>query len=167
MWPGRIVPIFRLHHKVVTMEKPELLPDNSLHFILIRSNKMQQYADIYLFIYLFIYLLQNHSTCFGYPSRPSSGVYKTVTPPSGTGHSIWETTFLQRGQIRTGLTQPMRSIDQSRVAIATLDQSILPIDCLKPVIIWPRWRKVVVQIRDMTCTRGCSYSFMYSWWWVR
>jgi len=19
----------------------------------------------------------------------------------------------------------------------------------------------------MTCTRGCSYSFMYSWWWVR
>jgi len=19
----------------------------------------------------------------------------------------------------------------------------------------------------MTCTRGCSYSFMFSWWWVR
>jgi len=19
----------------------------------------------------------------------------------------------------------------------------------------------------MTCTRSCSYSFMYSWWWVR
>jgi len=19
----------------------------------------------------------------------------------------------------------------------------------------------------MTCTRGCSYSLMYSWWWVR
>jgi len=19
----------------------------------------------------------------------------------------------------------------------------------------------------MTCNRGCSYSFMYSWWWVR
>jgi len=30
-----------------------------------------------------------------------------------------------------------------------------------------RWRKVVAQIRDTTCTRGCSYSFMYSWWWVR
>jgi len=26
---------------------------------------------------------------------------------------------------------------------------------------------VVALLRDMTCTRGCSYSFMYSWWWVR
>ena len=40
---------------------------------------MQQYADIYL--------LQNHSTCFGCPSHPSSGVHKTVTAASGTGHS--------------------------------------------------------------------------------
>ena len=57
-------------------------------YILIRSNKMQQYAGIYL--------LQNHSTCFGCPSHSSSGVHKTVTAPSGTGHSIWATTFLQR-----------------------------------------------------------------------
>ena len=48
--------------------------------ILIRSNKMQQYADIYL--------LQNRSTCFGCPSHPSSGVHKTVIAASGTGHSI-------------------------------------------------------------------------------
>ena len=48
--------------------------------ILIRSNKMQQYAGIYL--------LQNHSTCFGCPSPPSSGLHKTVTAASGTGHSI-------------------------------------------------------------------------------
>jgi hypothetical protein len=47
---------------------------------LIRSNKMQQYAGIYL--------LQNHSICFGCPSHPSSGVHKTVTTASGTGHSI-------------------------------------------------------------------------------
>ena len=46
--------------------------------ILIRSNKMQQYAGIYL--------LQNHSTCFGCPSHPSSGIHKTVTAASGTGH---------------------------------------------------------------------------------
>ena len=51
---------------------------------------MQHYAGIYL--------LQNHSTCFGCPSHPSSGVHKTVTAASGTGHSIWATTFLQRGQ---------------------------------------------------------------------
>ena len=49
------------------------------HYLLIRSNKMQQYAGIYL--------LQNHSTCFGYPSHPSSGEHKTVTAASGTGHS--------------------------------------------------------------------------------
>jgi len=41
---------------------------------------MQQYAGIYL--------LQNHSTCFGCPSHLSSGVHKTVTAASGTGHSI-------------------------------------------------------------------------------
>jgi hypothetical protein len=28
------------------------------------------------------------STCFGRPSHPSSGVHKTVTAASGTGHSI-------------------------------------------------------------------------------
>ena len=50
---------------------------------------MQQYAGIYL--------LQNHSTCFGCPSYPSSGVHKIVIAASGTGHSIWATAFLQRG----------------------------------------------------------------------
>jgi len=83
--------------------------------LLIRSNKMQQYAGIYL--------LQNHSISFGCPSHPSSGVHKTVTTASGTGHSICATTFLQRGLIR------------------------------------PRWRKVVATLRNMTCTRSCSYSF--------
>ena len=46
--------------------------------VLIRSNKMQQYAGIYL--------LQVYSTCSGRPSRPSSGAQKTVTAASGTGH---------------------------------------------------------------------------------
>jgi hypothetical protein len=52
---------------------------------------MQQYAGIYL--------LQNHSTYFGCPSHTSSGVHKTVTAASGTGHSTWVTTLLQRDQI--------------------------------------------------------------------
>ena len=42
---------------------------------------MQQYAGIYL--------LQNYSTCFGSPSHPSSGVHKTVTAASGTGHIMY------------------------------------------------------------------------------
>jgi len=54
---------------------------------------MQQYADIYL--------LQNHSTCFGCPLHPSSGVLKTVTAASGTGHNIGKATSLQRGQDMT------------------------------------------------------------------
>jgi len=46
---------------------------------------MQQYAGIYL--------LQNYSTCLGCISHPSSGVHKTVTAASGTGHIIRATTF--------------------------------------------------------------------------
>jgi len=59
------------------------------------SNKMQQYEDIYL--------LLNCSTCFGRPSRPSSGVHKTVVAASGTDHTIWGANFLKRDQTRTGL----------------------------------------------------------------
>jgi len=47
-----------------------------------KSNKMQLYADIYL--------LLNYCTCFGLPSRLSSGVHKTVVAVSGTDHTIWE-----------------------------------------------------------------------------
>jgi len=36
--------------------------------------------------YAGIYLLQNYSTYFVYPSHPSSGVNKTVTAATGTGH---------------------------------------------------------------------------------
>ena len=54
---------------------------------------MQQYANIYL--------LLNYSTCFGPPSRPSSGVHQTVVAASGTDHTIWGAIFLKRDQIRT------------------------------------------------------------------
>ena len=81
--------------------------------ILIRSNKMQQYAGIYF--------LQNHSTCFGCPSHPSSGAYKTVTAASGTGHSICATAFLQRGQIwprwRKVVAQILRPVPEAAVTV--------------------------------------------------
>ena len=67
--------------------------------VLIRCNKMQQYAGIYL--------RQVYSTCFGSPSSPSSGVQKIVIAASGTGHSNGATTFLQRGLIRfCGIMHP-------------------------------------------------------------
>ena len=46
---------------------------------------------------LFI-ILQVHSTCFGCQPHPSSGVHKTVTTASGTGHILCAATSLQRGQ---------------------------------------------------------------------
>ena len=59
--------------------------------VLVGSNRMQQYAGVYL--------LQNYTTCFGRPPRPSSGAQKIVTAASGTGHSNGAMTFLQRGII--------------------------------------------------------------------
>jgi len=56
-----------------------------------KSNEMQQYVDIYL--------LLNHSTCFGRPSRPSSGVHKTVVAAPGTDRTIWGASFLKRGHV--------------------------------------------------------------------
>ena len=56
-----------------------------------KSNEMQQYA--------YIYLLLNYSTYFGRPSRPSSGVHKTVVAPSGTDHTIWGASFLKHDLI--------------------------------------------------------------------
>jgi len=52
---------------------------------------MQQYADIYL--------LQSHSTMFQVSQHSSSGVLKTVTATSGTGHNTGTATSLQRGLI--------------------------------------------------------------------
>jgi len=55
-----------------------------------KSNKMQQYADMYL--------LLNYSTCFGRPSLPSSRVHETVVAASGTDRTIWGAGFFKRDQ---------------------------------------------------------------------
>ena len=46
---------------------------------------------------LFI-ILRVHSTCIGCQPHPSSGVHKTVTTASDTGHIFCAATALQRGQ---------------------------------------------------------------------
>jgi len=46
---------------------------------------------------LFI-ILQVHCTCLGCQPHPSSGVHKTVTTASGTGHIFCAATSLQRDQ---------------------------------------------------------------------
>jgi len=55
---------------------------------------MQQYAVWFI-------LLQNYFLCFGCLPHPSSGVLKTVTASSGTGHNIGTATSLQRGKVGT------------------------------------------------------------------
>jgi len=50
-------------------------------------------------LYSDIYLLLTYSTCFGRPSRPSSGVHTTVVAASGTDHTVWGASFLKRDQI--------------------------------------------------------------------
>jgi len=60
-----------------------------------KSNKIQQYAAIYL--------LLKYSTCFGRPSRPSSGVHQIVVAAFGTDHTIWEASFFKRDRIRAGV----------------------------------------------------------------
>jgi len=49
--------------------------DSEIKSILIRSNKMQQYAGICL--------LQIYSTYFWCPSHPSSGVHENLTAAAG------------------------------------------------------------------------------------
>ena len=69
-----------------------------------KPNEIQQYADIYL--------LLNYSTCFGRPSRPSSGVHTTVVAASGTDHSIWgaSPTPLIWSRLRKLAPQILRSV---------------------------------------------------------
>ena len=85
---------------IVTSKTEKYFPPPTEHFyVLIRPNKMQQYAGIYL--------RQVYSTCFGRPSRPSSGAQKNLTEASGTGRGKGATTLLQRGLIRRKVVAPL------------------------------------------------------------
>ena len=52
---------------------------------------------------ILIIVLQGHSARFVCQMHPSSGVHKTVTTASGTGHIICAATSLQRGQASLAL----------------------------------------------------------------
>jgi len=68
-------------------------------FRLKKSNKMQQYANIYL--------LLNYSTCFG---CPSSGIHKTVVAASGTDHMVHYDMY-QRQQLQFYVLLTMGAMD--------------------------------------------------------
>jgi len=98
---------------------------NNTKDIIFYVNKNPTDATVcrYLFIAKLLYM-------FRVSQHPSSGVLKTVTAASGTGHNTGTATSLQCGLIRTGLC---KSRD-------------LPLDLHKPVPIRPRWRGVAVPV---------------------
>ena len=49
-------------------------------------------------------ILQVHSTYFGYQPHPSSGVHRTLTTASSTGHIFCTAISLQRGQAAAVVT---------------------------------------------------------------
>jgi len=71
---------------------------------------------------IFIYLTKL-LYMFRVSQHPSSGVLKTVTAASGTGHNIGTATSLQRGLIGTGLCESYDShkpVRWSEVAVPIL-----------------------------------------------
>ena len=97
---------------------------------------------------LFI-ILQVHSTCFGCPPHPSSGVHKTVSTDSGTGHIFCAATSMQHSQASSATLEAVVTVlctPDDGCSLVTLQGG----SCTK----------------NMTSTEGCSYSFVYSGWWV-
>jgi len=88
----------------------------------VNKNPTDATACRYLFIAKLLYM-------FRVSQHPSSGVLKTVTATSGTGHTTGAATPLQRGLIGTGLCE---SCGLAQTSGGT---------------------------SSMTCTGGCGYSF--------
>ena len=63
---------------------------------------------------LFI-ILRVHSTYFGCQLHLSSGVHKTVTTASGTGHIFCAATSLQRGQVPEAVVTVLCNLDNGCV----------------------------------------------------
>ena len=121
---------------------PETTRNNALHV-----RRQYIYIYIYIYIYMLIKIQPDATVCrylftakslymFRVSQHPSSGVLKTVTASSGTGHNIGTANSLQRGLIGTGLCESCGRYSPDH---ATMEGS----SCTS----------------IMTCTRGCGYSF--------
>jgi len=93
---------------------------------------------------LFI-ILQVHSMRFGWQPHPLSGVHKTVTTASGTGH-IFLCSYLPTTWPKYWSYFLCSQAQRGQARLVTLEGG----SCTK----------------NMTSTGGCSYSFVCSWWWV-
>jgi len=71
-----------------------LIQQPSKYFLPILTIVQRDATQISLFI-----TLQVHSTYFGCQPHPLSGVHKTVTTASGTGHNFCAAAYIQRVQV--------------------------------------------------------------------
>jgi len=141
--------LFILFNYYIRLDKFYISSSEHRNSRLKKSNEMRQYADIYL---LLIY-----STCFGRPSRPSSGVHKTFGPKTVL---IWSC-------LRKLAPQIVWSVPEAATTVlCTPDDGHN--ECLKhvesPFLVT---FEEACSPHSMICTRGCNYRFMYSWWWAR
>ena len=83
---------------------------------------------------LFI-ILEVNSTCFGRQPHPSSGVHKTVSTASGTGHIFCAATSFQRGQTKQSIYYSASSLYMFRASTTTIIRSIQ--NCNYSFRYWP------------------------------
>ena len=100
---------------------------------------MQQYADIYSVL--------NYFTCFGRPSRLSSGVHKTVFAASGTDHTVWGASFF-----KSFTKQASSSVSRSLFLYSFVQFHLVPAKKQTAVSVW--------HMPVSACT------VLNSWWWT-
>jgi len=115
-----------------------------------KSNEKQQYADIYL--------LLNYSTCFGRPSRPSSGVHKTLVAASDTDHTVWGASFLKCDQLRTDLGPRVhKTVDRRSQISPYLGPRVhKTVDRRSQISPYSVTLEEACSPDSMICTRGCN-----------
>ena len=117
-----------------------------------------------------IYFTAESLYMFRVSQHPSSGVLKTLTAASGTGHNIGTATSLQHGQILATkkLKQISTSCNHHNVMAKRQTYILKNINSKLEKESWSDHVEGKSSCTDiMTCTAGCGYSFQYSWWWVR
>jgi len=96
--------------RVTWQEKNSVSKNQSLYILMFIKIQPDATVCRYLFTARSLYM-------FRVSQHPSSGVLKTVTVASGTGHNIGTATSLQRGLIRTGLCEPCGKYSEATVTV--------------------------------------------------
>ena len=147
-----------------------ILPHDSIKFRMHEKLSSRKSVDCILFSKLIIvqrYATQSsllivlwvHSTCFGCQPHQSSGVHKTVTTASGTGQlPPSNVAKLAWPRWREVAAQKIWSVPGAVVAVFAL--------LMMGVVDTRNTLERGSCTENMTSTGGCSYSFVYSWWWL-